>query len=517
MSNIQESNLGVSPREDVNKNASIDELAGEFKNTMEDMDHYIDKLSDEVKTSKPIKHDADSPREGAETAMTSTIDDNIRAERQLQKSNELLNEVRPLLEIYPKKFEELKKLIHTIKIRHLADMSKQKRRYKEEMDRRVDEAKEQERESMKKEMEDLKNEAEKNKTKWINTTSKLKAESMRLERANDRISKAESETHGNKIGLTRSIELLKKEIQQNHRDLVSLEKERRKERARADKEAERARKLENKLDTFTRGKLHHRTITAEEKVNDVEHRYEILHWKFRSLVSVVNDLVRQGTPPCFTNVYSLQDFLDSGSDGRSSQLPEIPEPFRTKDTERSRPRRRRLKSPKPVKLPEIAGAEKTRKNTDSNSGGETDENNGESVIAEQSPKSPELNSPNESFRPGSRISAENSEDTPKEQPEETIRPNTSDDNSGKTEADDQNEPTESQVFLTETNSVAGERNKSDDSDDGNTQEEKRNSRKNTSKENLTKNKSASEDDMEKEEYEKELAALKRKRTLKKKK
>ncbi|XP_077998471.1 uncharacterized protein LOC144451486 isoform X2 [Glandiceps talaboti] len=457
--------------------------------------------------------------------MTTRTDENILSEKQLRKSNEQLNQVRPLLVEYPRKLEDLKKNVHTIKIRHVAETSKLKRRYKEELDRKVQEAREEEREIIRKEMEDLKNESERNKTRWMAATSKLKIESNRLERAHERLNRAESLTQGNRVELQRSVELLKKEVQRNHRDLVNLEREKRLERIRADREEERARRLENKLDSLTRGRLHHRTVAAEERASSLEHRHTVLEWKFKTLFNVVNDLYRQGTPPSFEEVHTLQDLLDNGNEGYS-RFPEIPEARRqAKVTDRGRGRRRRPKSPETTRLPEIAGAESSRKSPDI-----SDEEKEEKLSQNDIPKTPDADTESlrGSPRPQSRKSDESAtnvqDDVTVTSENNTQRKDeTADDRDERPAGDDETDDPKEKVFLTEQENTSDENVNARDGKDekemsargDSTDKAKVDGKEGNKAENTTIEEDREE--MEREEYEKQLAALKKKRTMKKKK
>ncbi|XP_070560528.1 dynein regulatory complex subunit 4-like [Ptychodera flava] len=506
-----------SPREDKNKNpTSLEEDIEHFKNSFADLENFQDKLNDDAKQPQPVKHSAESPRAGAESEMTARTDENIISEKQLRKNNAHLNELRPLLVEYPRKLEELKRVVHTIKIRHVAEISKLKRRFKEELDRKVQDARDEERERMRKEMEDLRNETEKNKVKWMNATSKLKAESNKLERAQERLNRAENQTQGNRMELLRSVDLLKKEVQRTHRDLITSEREKRLERIRADKAEDEVKKLQSKLEIFTKGRLHNRAVAAEERVVDVEHKYEVLEWKFRSVVNVVNDLYRQNTPASFDEVNTLQDLLDTSSEGYS-RFPDITESQRpTAGHDRKKTRRRRARTPESVKLPEIAGATS-----------EYDKDIVEGKDGDEKPKTPDADteSTKASSRPQSQKSNTESDKGSTEGKTVTDgKGGSGDDVTKETENpdEDNNGATKENIFLTETRGESRERQLAEKnsslSETSPGAEAKTD--ENTAKENdagKEKQNDADGEDSDKEEYERQLAALKKKRNMKKKK
>ncbi|XP_041480372.1 fibrinogen- and Ig-binding protein-like [Lytechinus variegatus] len=238
------------------------------------------------------------------------------------------SDVQRLLDAYPKRFQELRQLMEEMKDRHAKSINRLRHKLKKDALKQQEETKEVAKREAQEETDRLRHLLKVQKTKSQRALENMKSEKQKLVTSQAKSNKTLRQTENKLADMQKGLFTVKKQFAKIQREKVISDKDRAEQRSKAVKEKKRADRLQKDFKSLEAGIQTVRLLNRQNE-NVTQHDYDVLQWKFRSIVKLVREVDSITTPPDLGRMPSLEKTMEAGADrGLRVRLPAIGYPRR---------------------------------------------------------------------------------------------------------------------------------------------------------------------------------------------
>ncbi|XP_011675980.1 uncharacterized protein LOC105443967 [Strongylocentrotus purpuratus] len=278
-------------------------------------------------TSSFTSKDVDSSTATISPRKVKNIYADDTTERRTDTSS-IPEDVHSLLDAYPKKFQELRQIMEETKERHAKSINRLRQKLKKDALRQEEEAREAAKRDSQAEADKLRHLLKVQRTKSQRAMENMKIEKQKLVNSQAKSNRALRQTENKFADIQKGLFTIKKQLAKSQREKAMSDQDRVEQRSKAIKQKKRADELQRDIKSLESGFETVRLLNMQNE-NVTQHDYDVINWKFRSIVKLVREVESIATPPDLGKTPSLQTIIEAtNSRGSRVRLPAIGYPRR---------------------------------------------------------------------------------------------------------------------------------------------------------------------------------------------
>nr|XP_054769268.1 uncharacterized protein LOC129276899 [Lytechinus pictus] len=329
------------------RRSDVRALVKDFNDSYRQLDDYVTKENEEKrqwnknspdkptsKASKTLISDT-NPQESTKTisnpsnSKSNVVDSSSKSQRKLEniygegtterkEGKSSTSDVQHLLDSYPKKFQELRQLMEEMKDRHTKSINRLRHKLKKDALKQQEEATEAAKREAQEETDRLRHFLKVQRTKSQRALENMKTEKQKLVTNQAKSNKTLRQTENKLADMQKGLFTVKKQFAKIQREKVISDKDRAGQRSKAIQEKKRADRLQKDFKSLEAGIQTVRLLNRQNE-NVTQHDYDVLQWKFRSIVKLVREVDSITTPPDLGRMPSLGKTMEARA-GRESRV-----------------------------------------------------------------------------------------------------------------------------------------------------------------------------------------------------